>query len=1259
MRAAPRMGACRPHPANHSETRLNPSSRLSVPSLGRFGAATLVALAILALLLLGGAASAHAAQLNLEGLSGTEAEEMLEDGELTSVQLTEAYLGRIDALNKAGPGLNAVTQINKEAIAEAEKADAERAMGIDLGPAMGLPILVKDIIDVKGMYTSAGDWALRESFPEKDSGVAKELKAHGLIILGKAGLSEWANSFGSQPSGFGNLTGQVLSAIDTAEGPSGSSSGSGAAAAASLAALTIGTETSGSIISPSTQQGDVGLRPTLGLVPGYGIAPILASQDTAGPIVRNVPDAAMTLQSIAEVTGTDTEANEEYEAIMGPEFLRNGDIQPAPFSKLPNYMSALTPGFVSGKRIGYNGTSEATLKAKEVLEKAGAILVLDEKTSANIPAEDALPAQYEEHATIDDYYKHLGAGVPVKSLAEEVAVDNANPQEAEKDGNKEHAKEVLAEAVFGGPNQQTYAANLPKRKAISHEAIEKMMEEPSGGGGPVIAVIGSVPGGPAAGDPEIAVPMGYTATQRRNTAVDVNGGAYDDRNLIGVSYVIEQGTHLRKPPAEVDPSAYRCAHTAKPELFAARGHCNPDYQSLMSTLGGTPKVLPFSLESTSAAELETMLKNGTLTSTELVKAELYRAALTNADGPSVQAIRAIAPGAIAAAEASDKLRAEGLATGALAGIPVLVEDSINVAGLATSAGSIALQNNVPATDATLVTKLKEQGAIILGDTNTTEFAGAMESTASSGTTPNMPRGYSSLGGQVLLPSDTNVTATASYAGSAGAVSMGLAPLAVGIETANETGQVEAQLIGPAGNAGLVGLKPTVGLVSTAGVLPVAKSQDAPGPIAQTVTDAAIELEALTGTTGTYTSGLTTTALNGKKLAVVTTKPEASQSATEKPYAAAETAAVADGATTTVVTPAAGTTVPSIVPYEFHRDLNAYLAEQPAPPAPLTAAKTLAEVIAYNTANPAEGLKFGQAGLTAAQAVETENVATKTTYEENLLNGRTQDRAVIDNILTAGPYGAIMVPSGSTLVGIADRAGYPVLTLPAGFGLKESGTGGDPIGIDLIGTGGSEAALLDYAYALEHSLQARKTGPAYMAVAGTKVSGTPSETNQSMFRCIVGSEFYKPYDCNPGEPGALSSVAIASEEQLPVEAPAPPVGSTGGGESKSPEGTSGTTPTAPVKIKVPGLKRDLDKGTVLLKVDVSGSGKLTLTGKGVKSVSVKVKKAGTVTVAVVAKGGLLKTLKAKGSAKVKVKIAFVATDGAKTTMVRTITLVKKK
>src|SRR4051794_40245036 len=195
------------------------------------------------------AAPAQAAELNLETLDGPTAEKLMEEGKLTSVELTRAYIARIAALNKRGPGLNAVTQLNPQALQDAARLDKERREGHVRGPAHGLPILLKDLIDVKGMYTSAGNWSLRNSYPAIDSGVAKKLRENGVVILGKLGLSEYANFFGNQPSGFSNLTGQVLDAVDADQNPSGSSSGSGAAGAAALSALTIGTETSGSIIS--------------------------------------------------------------------------------------------------------------------------------------------------------------------------------------------------------------------------------------------------------------------------------------------------------------------------------------------------------------------------------------------------------------------------------------------------------------------------------------------------------------------------------------------------------------------------------------------------------------------------------------------------------------------------------------------------------------------------------------------------------------------------------------------------------------------------------------------------------------------------------------------------------------------------------------------------------------------------------------------------------------------------------------------------
>jgi len=1080
---------------------------IALPIRRLLAAGTLALATILSLGLLTYASSAQAAPLDVETLTGAEAEQMLLKGETTSVELVKAYEARIEALNKSGPGLNAVTQLNPNVLQEAKEADKQRKKGKSAGPLAGVPILLKDIIDATPMYTTAGDWALRESFPEKDSGVAKVLRQHGVIILGKLGLSEWANSFGSQPSGFGNSTGQVLNANDAAQGPSGSSSGSGAAEAAGLSTLAIGTETSGSIISPSSAEALVGLRPTLGLVPGYGIAPIDASQDTAGPMVKTVADAAATLESIAEVTGSDPVANAEYEPMMGPHFLENEDIQPAPFTKLPDYKSALNLEYVKGKRIGYNGTSEAILKAVKALEEAGAIMVPDATTTvATIPS---LPSGYEAHATIDEYYKGLGAAAPVKSLVQEVEVDLTNPQEALKFGNSNHKTESEAEDMPGGKNQKEYEEKLPIRKKAFHEAIEKMMNEPSGGGGPVIAVVGSVPSGPQAGDPEITVPMGYSPTQRRSQNVNINGGAYDELDLIGVAYVLEQMTKLRKPVGEIDPAMYRCAHTVPAEPFASRGHCNPDYDSIKKP--DFREILPVSLETTSATQLEKMLTEGTLSSRQLVRADLYRIALANANGPATQAVRDLNENALNEAIAMDRLRKKGQAiAGPLSGIPVLVSDTIDALGLPTSGGSIALQDDLPAANSTIVSKLEAAGAIVLGDTNTSELGGVFD--------PNMPQGYSSLGGQVLLPSDTNKNVGGSSAGSAVAVSDGMVPIAVGSETSTDS----AQLISVAGNAGVVALKPTVGLVSRTGTMPVAKSQDSPGPIGQTVGDVATALSVLAGpdpgdpaTAGQpsplpdYTAGLTPTALNGKKIAVV--------SSTTAPYPAAVSELSTLGATTTVVTPGAAASAASVIPYEFKRDLNSYLAGTSGP-------KSLQEIIQYNEANPVEGLKYQQTTLLADQAINTEDPTTKTTYEENLAKGKAESKAVIDSIVqngtpedTSDDYAGIMVPSGSALVNIADRAGYPVLSVPAGFAAQNSSTGGDPIGVEFIGTAYSEAQLLADGYALEEGLKARQLGPEYMKSSPNPgFNGAPSQTNQSMWRCVPGSSFFKPYECNIGE-----------------------------------------------------------------------------------------------------------------------------------------------
>ena len=242
--------------------------------------------------------------------------------------------------------------------------------------------------------------------------------------------------------------------------------------------------------------------------------------------------------------------------------------------------------------------------------------------------------------------------------------------------------------------------------------------------------------------------MGYSPETRRAVNTQAVAPAYHEQDLIGIGYVIEQGmlakgTPIIKPVDEVNPSMYRCAKLVPRPPFASRGGCNPDYESVMKMIGTVPK-LPFSLESETVKGLESRLRAGTLSATDLTKEYLARMAVANAAGPALQAVRAINPDALSEAAAVDAKLAKRQPVGPLAGIPVLLDDGINAAGLPSTGGSIALQGAMPIRSSTIATKLKNAGAIILGKANVSELNGLFSST--------MPEGYSSLGGQILLPS---------------------------------------------------------------------------------------------------------------------------------------------------------------------------------------------------------------------------------------------------------------------------------------------------------------------------------------------------------------------------------------------------------------------------------------------------------------------------------------------------------------------------
>src|SRR4051794_1240480 len=372
------------------------------------------------LVVLAGAPAARAADppLDLERLSVADMQSKMAAGQLTSVQLTRAYINRIAAVNARGPGINAVRILNPQALTDAALSDLGRATGHVRGPLEGVPVLVKDNTDVAGLPTTAGSVALQNSIPSKDSTVVANLRKAGAIILGKTNLSEFANFLTTgnpaMPSGYSGLGGQVLNPYDIDATPSGSSSGSAAAAAAGLAAVTIGTETSGSIVSPSAAQGDVGLRPTVGLVSRTGILPISATQDTAGPITRTVADAAAELQGIA---GKDPE-----------DAATNG----AP-ATVPDYLSGLKTDALNGKRIGIINNSNAQYQAAiTAIQALGATTVMLTATPSSSAPFDILTPEFKRD--INAYLGRLPASAPMKSLADIIAYNSAHANEAIKWG---------------------------------------------------------------------------------------------------------------------------------------------------------------------------------------------------------------------------------------------------------------------------------------------------------------------------------------------------------------------------------------------------------------------------------------------------------------------------------------------------------------------------------------------------------------------------------------------------------------------------------------------------------------------------------------------------------------------------------------------------------------------------------------------------------------------------------------------------------
>ncbi|WP_211232928.1 amidase family protein [Solirubrobacter soli] len=1065
---------------------------------------------LLAGLALVGPQTARAADpaLDLERLTVPELQQKLASGEVTSVQVTRAYINRIAAVNARGPGLNAVRLINPSALQDAAVADLERATGHSKGPLQGIPVLVKDNLDVAGLPTTAGSVALENSVPAKDSTVVAKLRASGAVILGKTNLTEFANFMTSgMPSGYSSLGGQVLNPYDIDATPSGSSSGSGASAAAGLAPITIGTETSGSIVSPAAAQGDVGLRPTVGLVSRTGILPISASQDTAGPITKTVADAAAELQAIA---GKDPEDPAT-------------DSAPA---TVPNYLAGLTPTALNGKRIGViNNTNAQYQAAIAAIQALGATTVLIPTPSPAQNFPDILASEFKRD--LNAYLSRLPANAPRKTLQDIIDYNTAHADEALKFGQTQLTASQAIDLSDPATNA-AYIANRDGGRAATRAAIDNALTTNTLDA--IMTPSGTLTGtGARAGYPQIVVPAGYNAANRLPVGIAFNGTAYSEANLLAFAYAYEQATKLRKPVSEINPAVWRC-WSGNPRS------CPPGKEV------ATGVTLDFPLETATVQDLQARMTAGTLTATQLTKAYLQRIALTNTEGPSLDAVRAINPKALQEAAALDQERAAGHVRGPLHGIPVIVKDNLDAAGIPTTAGSVALENSIPAKDSPVVAKLRAAGAVLLGKANLSEFANFL--------TNGMPSGYSSLGGQVLNPYNADITPSGSSSGSGAIAATGLAAITIGTETSGS-------IVSPSAAQGIVGLRPTIGLVSRTGILPISATQDTAGPMTRTVADAAAELSAIAGkdpedpatatapdTVPDYLGGLSTTALAGKRIGVINN--------TNANYQAAIAAIQALGATTVVVgTPSSNAPFDILTP-EFKRDLNAYLSRLPAN-APR---KTLQDIIDYNTANAADATKYGQSQLTASQATDLTDPAQNAAYVTARDTQRRAAQQAIDNALTTNTVEALMTPSG-TLTGIGARAGYPQLVVPAGYAAGSR----DPVGIAFNGTAYSEAKLLAFGYAYEQATKLRKP---------------PSEINPSLWRCVPGNAYtVATRACAPNSPANADAAATTVSGSVPP--------------------TLSLTLGAPATFGVftPGVAKTYTASTTATVISTAGDGTLTV------------------------------------------------------------------
>ncbi len=489
-------------------------------------------------------------EFELNEVTIDELQQKMKEGTHTSRSITELYLNRIDAIDKNGIKLNAVIEVNTDALRIADDMDKERKEGKLRGALHGIPVLIKDNINTgDNMMTTAGSIALEGNKAAKDAFIIKQLREAGAVLLGKTNLSEWANFRSTRStSGWSSRGGQTKNPCMLDRNPSGSSSGSGAAVAANLCAVAIGTETDGSVIAPSSFCGIVGIKPTVGLLSRSGIIPISATQDTAGPMARTVRDAAILLSALTGIDEEDAVTNESKDNIQ------------------KDYTQFLKTDGLKGKRIGieksflkgHEGVVAVYKQAIKILENQGAIIIEVEllKAVKDAGSGEFAVLQFEFKDGLNRYLSN--ANGKVKSLADVIAFNNQNAEKAMPYFKQETLESSEAK---GGLDSKEYTDALAKttgsRKIITNLMKEHQLDSICGtsiGFACCIDLINGdydtgfyfCPPAAMAGYPHITVPMG--AVHDLPLGLSFIGGAYTEPQLLSLAYAFEQASKKRVAP---------------------------------------------------------------------------------------------------------------------------------------------------------------------------------------------------------------------------------------------------------------------------------------------------------------------------------------------------------------------------------------------------------------------------------------------------------------------------------------------------------------------------------------------------------------------------------------------------------------------------------------------------------------------------------------------------------------------------------------